>query len=244
MRQFFMPFLLTAIAFSSMGAYAQTVIFEDDFSSDSSGAYSHFYFPEEKNVLVDYHYDYGRILNGFGLEIPASPHTAGADTAALMVSCNILEAPDNINSFVGVYTDQVFGGDHQVIFDFYCNIMDSGAGTTNRMSVGVNHSGEKRVNTYSSGYDPAGGFTKEDLLDTDGYMFAMSFDEGDGGSFRDYQFTEGAPGIDDILLGVTPGDEAQEIAAVLPDYAPRWFALDVNEETGEPISLTGWQGAD
>ncbi len=227
----------------ALSASAQTVIFEDDFSSDSSASYTHFSYPAPENTLIDFQYAYQDILNGYGETIPVSPNTQDSDLTALLVSCNILDTPDNVNSFVGVYIDQVFAGDYQVVFDFYCNVMDSGTGTTNRISAGINHSGEKMVNTYNSGYDAKGGYTTEDLQNTDGYMFGMSFDEGDGGTFKDYQFTEGTPGIDDNQLGVTPGNEAEEIPAVLPDYAPKWFSNEIREDLSE-ISVVGWQGGD
>ncbi len=215
-----------------MFAPAQTVVYEDDFSSTSPGGYTSFSFESEADTLVEFGYDFGSTLNGYGDPIPSAPNSVDGDTLALLLSANILPSPDNKESYVGVYTPESFSGDYQVYVDFYCNTLGpNGSGTTNHMTVGINASGEKNNNFYQW-YGGTGSAERELAEDSDGYMFSAAFDDGDGS--RDYGMTEGTPGIRDWYLGVEPGnsDADPPLLAVLPDYAPTWFAEELTQ---------GWQ---
>lgn len=220
-----------ALALGATVVTAQTVVYEDDFNADSSGTYSSFSFENDTFTEISFAYDFGTDMNGFGVPIPPAPNSAGGDTKALRLSANIL-ADDFRESFCGVYTPQSFSGDYQVFVDFYGNVLSNGGvGTTNHLTVGINHGGDKFANFYQW-YGSDGSPERELIEDSDGYMFSAAFDDGDGS--RDFGMTEGTPGIRDWIVDVVPGDSAAEppLLAVIPDHAPTWFT---------EVPVQGWQ---
>ena len=207
--------ICAALGVAGTSRAADTVLFSDDFETDSSTLWN----VEEgsgsgvADYTVDWAFDYGTAPQ----EIPSAPNSAGTTRGVKLTVNNNDATPDTaaVNLYVA---DESFTGNYAVRFDMWINYNGGafgGTGSTEFAIFGLNHLGTEPNWASSS------------LTTSDGIWFAVT---GEGGAARDYRNYEGdgagAPleyqGIDGGMLDRdgdgTPEYEVTGDTAADPDY--------------------------
>ena len=175
------------------GAWAQTVIFEDNFSASGLTGYSTTS-DTTGSGAPDVSADGGFDFSTLGLGIPSAPN--GSDTLALKAAANI--AADE-RECINVYYDTPISTNYfEVQVDMWLNFADSG--TTEHSGFGIFGSGSKA--NWSTIYDE-----ENQNTDTDGLLFAFNSDGDEARS--DLFLTRGtAEGLTDVGLWENPEDSS------------------------------------
>jgi hypothetical protein len=171
-------FILTAIIsiFAFSFASAQTVIYTDDFNTDTSANFTE---NNGTDVQIDYAWDYSAATDENAAAIPAAPNTGDSSKTGLRMQVNIAgSGGTNTN----IFTKQTFENDYEVQVDLFWRIGDGTSGTTEYYRVGINHDGTNLLNFIQAD-------TANAPLATDGYFFGGT---GEAGSTLDYYFMEGS----------------------------------------------------
>jgi hypothetical protein len=247
--------IMTAAASLLLGIWssqAETVLFEDNFDSDSSANWNVFNAADSatEDFTVDWAFDYANTTytsNSVALKIPPAPSSSGT-TKGVKVTVN---KNDDVaeRSVVNLYPkDKAFSGDYAVRFDMWINY---GTDFTTEFAIfGINHLGTE------PNYDSTG--SPNPLLTSDGVWFAVT---GEAGAARDYRNYEGdaagSPlefkGLDGGFLdrdnNGTPEQEVIDLETDGPDFplnllfpsppyetlgAPgkRWVQVEVRQSAG------------
>ena len=126
-------------------------------------------------------------------DIPVAPNTGDSSKNALRMIANFTGSADD-GAVANLYTNDIFDGDYRVKVDIFMRINGpadgGGSGSTERCTVGINHSGTK-VNNYLQSD------TTIYPIDTDGYFYTMNGERGSG--FNDYCLFEGTSGEDPFV---------------------------------------------
>jgi hypothetical protein len=175
--------LLTAVALQS----AETVLFQDNFESDTSANWSVFEGSGDAtpDFTVQWAFDYSTnryTSNSVSLNIPAAPNSAGT-TRGVKLTVNKNDDTAAVAA-VSIYPkDQYFSNNFALRFDMWINYNGGeygGTGSTEFGTFGINHTG-----TDVTWAAPAGVQTA-----SDGTWFAVT---GEAGAARDYRAYEGDP---------------------------------------------------
>lgn len=150
----------------------ETVLFADNFDTDSSGNWDVF-FATTNNAVDDYSIVFAQDYSAY--TIPPSPH-GGGTSVGLFMSVNKLNTTPVAAALNAYYKLQNFSGNYAVRFDMSLNTSAGGSATEYAL-FGLNHSGTK-TNWWRSGGTPAGSTF-------DGYFCAV---ETDGGAIPQYAF--------------------------------------------------------
>jgi len=160
---------------------AQTIYFQDNFASDSSGNYTEFEAAEttiENNTF--YGYDYTADTDSVGATIPSAPRTTDASKKALKTEINMSVSSINVVCLYPNITP--ITGDHRLVVDVFYRYVTTGLGTEN-FGIGLLHSGSKVLcEDYIQG-------TGSVPASTDGYFHSHAPDA--GWATRDCAFYEG-----------------------------------------------------
>ncbi len=192
------------------------VLFQDNFSTDQSAQYGVIH--SGADSTANFSFDYTGLQtadNGTGyppVDIPPAP--GAADKKALRLEC---DATAGVQQVIDIYPNTALPAvqDLAIEFDLFQRVNGvadasfiGGSGSSQRIIVGLNHSGTKTVNLRQTA-------TPELPTDTDGYYFGIM---GDGGfapastTARDYEFRE----------GTSPGPAS-------PTAACKWFGVDATD---------------
>lgn len=189
---------------------AQTIYFQDNFASDSSGNYTELEAAETTiENTTTYGYDYTADVDSASVAIPSAPRTTDGSKKALKTEVNM--TGDGIN-VVCIYPNITpITGDHKLIVDVFYRYTTTGPGTED-FGIGLLHSGTKVITEdYMQG-------TGSVPASTDGYFFSHAPD--DGWASRDLAFYEGiATGnsVDQHLLSAGNFSWAGDIGTNDPD---------------------------
>lgn len=170
--------ICSALGLVGSARAADTVLFSDDFETDSSALWN---VVEDSgsgtpDYTVDWAFDYGAAPQ----EIPAAPNSGGTTRGVKLTVNNNDETRDEaaVNLYVA---EETFSGNYALRFDMWINYNGGafgGGGSTEFAIFGLNHLG-----TAPNWAAPA------DVLTTsDGTWFAVT---GEGGAARDYRNYEG-----------------------------------------------------
>jgi hypothetical protein len=125
-----------------------TVLFSDDFETDSSAKYDVLFKAADgvEDYSVDWAYDYSQ--DG----IPSAPHSATGTTKGVRLHVNkdANGSPAAVNLFV---KGTNFTGDFALRADVYMSIGEDAGGTTEHALAGINHSGNNALGDGFSGID-------------------------------------------------------------------------------------------
>lgn len=148
---------------------AETVLFADDFSTDSSANWSVFA-TDPTDYTATFAFDYG------SQGIPSAPHSTGGDTLGLNLNAN--KDSTGGAAAVNVYPiGKSFSGNFALRFDMFLHVVVPNTVSTEYVLFGINHSGNK-TNWFrnSPGGVPAG-------WTFDGVFYGI---EADGAGLGDY----------------------------------------------------------
>lgn len=195
---------------------AQTIYFQDNFASDSSGNYTETEAAEttiENNTA--YGYDYSADTDSVGATIPSAPRTTDASKKALKTEVNMAGAGINV---VCIYPNiTAITGDHRLVVDVFYRYTTT-AGGTEDFGIGLLHSGTKVIVedfVQGTGSVPAS---------TDGYFHSHAPDG--GWASRDCAFYE----------GIDTGNSADQHLLADGDFS---WAGDVADQLDSTITTQG-----
>lgn len=154
-----------------------TVVFTDDFDTDTAAAWS--VFDGSGNGTSDYTAEFNHDYSAEG--IPPAPNTSGETTRGLKFTVNNNDEVADIAAVNAYPGNNNRSGDHGIRFDMWLNYNGGaygGTGSTEFGIFGLNHAANK-VNWGDPNY-----------FDSDGAWFAVT---GEGGASRDYRAYEGFP---------------------------------------------------
>ncbi len=158
---------------------AEIVLYEDDFDDGNSAAAWNVY-ASSADYTVDFAFDYS------SRGIPPAPNSDGGSTIGLHFTVNNNDGSGDEEAVSAYPMNLVFAGDYALRFDMWLNYnggSGGGTGSTEFMTAGINHAGD-RVNWY-------------DNSASDGYYFAV---DGEGGAGRDYRGFDGADEYTDTTV--------------------------------------------
>lgn len=177
-KQTFIFSLFICLATIQM-ASAQTILFSDDFNTDTSANYSEV---SGTDTLIEFAYDYSGDTVHAGGAIPVAPNTTDASKTGLRMQVNLV---NSVRTSANVFTNDTFSGNYIVDVDVFFRVNGpppaGGAGSTEYYRLGINHSGTKLINYWQDG-------TANSPQSTDGYWFMGT---GDAGAALDYLFMRG-----------------------------------------------------
>jgi parallel beta-helix repeat protein len=158
---------------------AETVLFLDDFTTDTSANWTQFFasYPDDTNydATVQFAYDYSQ------LGIPPAPHSTNGDTLGLMMTVNKNDASASAAGLNLYPIGQTFSNNYVLRFDMY--LMQNGsAATTEYATFGMNHSGTQTNWFRNSGTGIAPGWTGDGI---------WAYVEADGAALGDYILNSG-----------------------------------------------------
>ncbi|HNQ88839.1 MAG TPA: Calx-beta domain-containing protein [Verrucomicrobiota bacterium] len=179
--------LVSALAAAfGLSANAQSVLFSDDFDTDTSAQWSVYdgsgSSPHLADYTIQFAFDYGaQLFTAHGVTglIPPAPNCAGGTTRGLKVTVNKNDNTPAIAAVCAYAKARTFSGNHALRFDLwinYCGAGGGGNGSTEYAIFGINHAGT-RVNWANTA-----------LTDSDGVWYAVT---GEGGASIDYRAYEG-----------------------------------------------------
>ena len=184
-------------------------LFQDSFESNTSANYDlrvgHYTGTSTNDYTLDWSFDYAtQTFNRFAsqtaspetLPVPPAPNSAPGTSKGLKITVN--KNDDEPGRFaVSLYPKTAnLTGDYVLKFDAFLNhasYADSGVGTTEYLTFGLNHSGNLVNWGVLSGAEPREDFATEAVGGdgSDGVWFAVV---GDDGAIRGLQTWEGRPG--------------------------------------------------
>ncbi|GAB4314322.1 MAG: hypothetical protein Kow0059_06020 [Candidatus Sumerlaeia bacterium] len=175
--------LIVCSALAAMAGFqtagAATILYSDDFNTDTSGNYTQV---NGTDVLVEFAYDYSAATIHGGGAIPVAPNTTDSSKKGLRMQVNLT---NGARTGVNVYTNQSFSGNYIVDVDVFFRVNGpppaGGTGSTEYYRLGINHSGTKLINFFQDG-------SANNPQSTDGYWFQGT---GDAGAAQDYVFLRG-----------------------------------------------------
>ena len=205
---------LAAIALVSMPVRGQA-LFEDAFESNTSANYDlrvgYYAGTSTNDYSLDWSFDYStQTFNRFAsqtatpetLSVPPAPNSAPGTSKGLKITVN--KNDDEPGRFaLSLYPKTAdFSGDYVLKFDAFLNhasFADSGVGTTEYLTFGLNHSGNLVNWGVLSGSEPREDFADEAVggAGSDGVWFGMV---GDDGAERGFQSWEGQAGLPSRFL--------------------------------------------
>ena len=186
---------------------AGTVLFNDDFTSDSAASWQ-VNLADPSDGFVEFAWDYGTLAG-----IPSAPGTTDGSTKGLRLRCG--NVVPQISGLSVSPLNGNFTGDYRLKFDLWVNyngpMPDGGAGSTQHFDAGVGTAGDTVVwfNNPSA----------------DGVWFTCSGDGADGAIFGDYSAFIGLNNQNDdtgfYAAGVGPANGGLRDQAH-PFYTSRW----------------------
>ena len=179
--------ILSALGLAAGSRAAETVLFQDDFETDSSALWNTIIdaTANTEDATVDWAFDYTAVnvtINGVEQTIPPAPNSTGATSRGVRLSVNNVDDTDPDTSAINLYAEgQNFSGDYALRFDLWINYNGGaygGSGSTEFAMFGLNHLGT----------EPNWAIGSTVLPTSDGIWYAAS---GEGGAARDYRNYEG-----------------------------------------------------
>jgi hypothetical protein len=191
---------------------AETVLFSDNFNTDSSANWNLFFADTNNPAILDYSALFAFDYSGQG--IPPAPH-GGGDTHGLFLTVN--KDPTPTAAALNLYPiGQNFSGNFALRFDMFLDI-DLGGSSTEYALFGINHSGTK-TNWWRSGGVPAG-------WTFDGIFYAVETDAQNAPNFVNYS----SPTTNNNPTALTAGVNSSAFATAFK--APPWGVA------GSPVNV-------
>lgn len=168
--------LFAALALAGGPRAAETILFEDDFETDSSALWNTILSASAStaDATIDWAFDYTGAL-------PPAPNSAEGDTSGVRLSVNNADETDPDTSAINLYAEgQNFSGDYALRFDMWINYNGGpfgGSGSTEFGIFGLNHLGTQA----NWGADSAV------LSSSDGIWYAVTGEGGAAGDYRNYE---------------------------------------------------------
>lgn len=204
------PVAVAVLFVSSTPSWGQA-LFEDGFESDSAANYDlrvgHYVGTSTNDYTLDWSYDYsGLTYNRFvsqtatpeTLTVPAAPNSAAGTSKGLRITVN--KNDDEPARFaLNLYPKTTnFSGDYVLKFDAFLNhasFADSGVGTTEYLTFGLNHTGNLVNWGVLSGSEQREDFATDAVGGTgsDGVWFGFVGDDGAGRGFQTWEGRTGQP---------------------------------------------------
>jgi hypothetical protein len=181
----------------------ETVLFSDNFNTDSSANWNLFFADTNTPPIFDYSAFFAFDYSGQG--IPPAPHGNG-DTLGLFLTVNKDATPTA--AALNLYPiGQNFSGNFALKFDMFLDIVPGGSSTEYAL-FGINHSGTK-TNWWRSGGVPAG-------WTFDGIFYAIETDAQSAPNFVNYS----SPTTNNNPTALTAGVNSSALAAAFK--SPPW----------------------
>jgi hypothetical protein len=212
------------------------VLFREDFESNtSSNNWSVFvgYYQNSatNDFIIDWAFDYSQQTYNFfsnatdfeARTIPPAPNSNGGTRGVKFRVNQVLDGGDSERFGISMYPrNQNFSGDYVLRFDLFMNhasYIDSGAGTTEYATYGINFRGNQVNWTTTALGSP---FSGAGSASSDGLWFIST---GDGGAGRNFRALAGDPAgapvlIDESIYFDRDGDGLTDNRIAANDYSP------------------------
>lgn len=233
---------------------AQTILFQDNFDTDSSANWSIFEGSGDAtpDFSVDWAFDYGAVnytSGGVTAPIPPSPNGNGTTKAVKLTVNNNDETA--ASSAVSLYpTGQTFMGDFAVKFDLWMNYNGGaygGTGSTEHAAFGINHLGTQ-VNWADATFLSDGiwfGVAGEAGTGTAAGDYSAYVGDGVGGRIRLVGIDGGYVYAEEVNPNQPPEHPLKQIFAS-PDFesagAPGkgWVEVEIRQRTVDGVQVVTW----
>lgn len=224
---------------------AETVLFSDNFNTDSSANWTLRFSDTNSPAVEDYSamfaYDYGTGAN----PIPPAPHSTGGDTLGLLLTVNKNDGSAIAAGLNAYPNGQSFSGNYALRADMYV-VQNGSSGTTEYAMLGINHSGNATNWFRNSGTGVPAGLASYDGI--------WAYIEADGAALGDYVLNTGpaqgtlndptvlASRSASTLTGVfhqppfTSGSGAGAPGNTLTSLTPSWCDVEMSQ-IGKVVTL-------
>jgi len=203
---------------------AETILFQDNFDTDTTGSWNLFFAAGTNNPAADYNAIFAFDYSAQG--IPPSPHGNGSSSGLFL---NVNKDATGSAAALNLYpSGQSFSGNFALRFDMFLSVPQGSTVATEYALAGINHSGTK-TNWWRSGGVPAGSTF-------DGVFFALETDNQSTPNYATYSSPTTAALNPTMLV-------SNIAAAVATSFkSPPWIGANTpaNNNTGGSFNTPIW----